>query len=149
MGKGKPSRWHVWHFSDLFHIIRYLECDIRVCSHGTLSAERSKNLPWSQPQKFASFGWKPTGLFEAKKTETGPFWSKGAGNFSDPFAFFAFGRLTSALKTVPSKDVIFRKFRVFTSDGKLFQTDQTDPIGSIRFDTQTVSSAPWTTCYAS
>ena len=37
---------------------------------------------------------------------------RGAGNFSDPFAF---GRLTSARRTVPSKDVIFKKFRVFTS----------------------------------
>ena len=37
---------------------------------------------------------------------------RGAGNFSDPFAF---GRLTSARRTVPSKEVIFKKFRVFTS----------------------------------
>lgn len=146
MGKGKPSRLPGG-MSDMFLIFFISFATSNVTFAFAAMALYLRNAPRichdHNLKSLQVLVESPRAFLKQRRQRLGP----GAGNFSDPSAF---GRLTSALKTVPSKDVIFRNLRVFTSCSKQIRRIQPNRIESIRFlETQTFSSAPWTTCYAS
>lgn len=111
-------KWYVWSLSPRKNMKKHVfSCCLSFCSHVARSGAHSTNLPWSKPEHSLHCGGPRTNLFSFFSKGVLHLWPlsnswRGAGNFSDPFAF---GRLTSARRTVPSKDVIFKKFRVFTS----------------------------------